>query len=952
MKNIPILLFLIINHLYLGQKLEDGFSKPEASVASLSTYVNTPVSYATGIPDISIPLVSMGTHSKEVEINMGLSYHPGNVFSDDRAGEAGLGWSLLGAGGVISREIINGTDERFFRTDISSYAKNEFDDIYYYNFGSQSGKFRFIRNTADNTFEIVKLTPSNIIVEYVRENNNATLLLQSFKITDERGYIYLFDVSGRVANKFGATKGVYKSAFYLTKVYNSRLQELYSLEYQTENRNPPFLYPQDTSIQTCKLKKITSKDYGTIDFEYIKENVSEAFNDPYKINSITVRNKAGDIINKYGFTYSELSGSIMPGKRALKEIRKYSRNLSQSEITAFEYNGNGSTKQYSPTGQFLDYFLCNDGLIHINDPKYFSFGTLKKMKLPSGGSVEYTFETKEYATEGLDNLENYLQNQVNSDFVRSQFEYLKPIANISFDTRSSFQYAFTSTPNSMLYIRFRKLETYPVLIDPNANPDLDYKLLSAQAEIPGEQLCSDDANGEYTRRHSTGNAANHTVKIVSATGGRGVIEIYEKALRTPPYKNAIVDKSLRIEKIRYFDSQDTAVPAKTETFTYDRFDDANTSSGEAFWVNSGEGEMITNPIYRNVQVSNGDTGGYTRYYYKTPSDYPLTTIGATGSHFWPHLNITRSGLLEKKEIYSAQHMLKASENHEYTLQWMGSMPYQTENQNTLTSIIKYHTTHSKVFDSGLRAVATKSETAVSDTGSLSVEMEKTTNAEGGVTEIRYKYPKDKSHAALMAANIVSVPLETEIRKDGIVIGRREMLYENAQILQPTSQIQYMPDNLTIGYKPVRYDQYDEWGNLIQYTGAPEGTDQGFSTTVIWGYNKTVPIAKIEGAKLSDIPQNLIDAIVTASDEDANAIAANAQARENALLAQLEIFKNHSSLSAFSITAYTYDPMIGVTNVLPPNGIRERYIYDSFGRLQKVIDVNGKTLKEYQYNYKQ
>jgi YD repeat-containing protein len=52
-----------------------------------------------------------------------------------------------------------------------------------------------------------------------------------------------------------------------------------------------------------------------------------------------------------------------------------------------------------------------------------------------------------------------------------------------------------------------------------------------------------------------------------------------------------------------------------------------------------------------------------------------------------------------------------------------------------------------------------------------------------------------------------------------------------------------------------------------------------------------------------------------------------------------------------VTTYTYDPLIGVTSITPPSGIRESYIYDSANRLQKVIDVNGKVLKEMKYNYK-
>jgi len=952
MKKISILLSAAMAHLYFGQNLDEGFSKPEASVASLSTYVNTPVSYATGIPNISFPLTSLPTHSKDVNINIALSYHPGNMFSDDRASEAGLGWTVLGANAVISREIINGTDERFYKTDAGNYNKNPFDDIYYYSFGGQSGKFRFVRDTVNNTFEIVKLTPSNVKIEYVREANNATLLLQSFKITDDKGTIYLFDVNSRAANKFASLAGVYKSAFYLTKVYNNRMQELYAVEYQIENKSAPQAYPQEISQQTCKVKKITSRDYGTIDFDYVKELVPQAFNDPYKLTTITVRNKAGDLMNKYAFVYNMLSSSIIPGKRILTEIIKYDRSLSKTETTAFEYNRSGSPKDYGPIpGKFKDYFVCDDEIMHFDDPKYFPFGTLKRVKLPTGGVVEYNFETKEYAVE---DLSNYIAQEVGfTEFSHPQFQYLKPVLNVDFDTHLASQFSFTASPNATLYARFRKLETYPHPFDPNADPGLDYSIASSSGGAPyiGDQLCVNEADLITTKKYYP-DSGNYTLKILSPTGGRGTIDIYEIALKTPPYKNALTDKSLRIESIRYFENAATATPAKTETFVYDRFDDANTSSGDPFFVSTGNGESISNPIYKNLKVLNGQNGGYTKYYFKTPSDYPETQLGNFGSLFWPHLNITTGGLLAKKEVYNAQNVLKASENHEYTLQSTGTVTYRNEGHNTLTSFIKNHTVDSKVFDSGQRGVTTRSETSVSESGGLSVEMQKTTQSDGSITETRYKYSKDTNHTALIAANMVTVPLQTEIKRDGMVIAKNETKYDNAQQLYPTSVLSYLPDDQTSSLTAVKYDIYDDSGNLVQYTATPDGASNGAPVTIIWGYNKTMPIAKIEGARLSDIPQNLITAIINASNEDADAAASAAPAKETALLAQLESFKNNSALSGFIITAYTYDPMVGVTNVLPPNGIREMYIYDSFNRLEKVRDANGNTLKEYGYHYQQ
>lgn len=56
------------------------------------------------------------------------------------------------------------------------------------------------------------------------------------------------------------------------------------------------------------------------------------------------------------------------------------------------------------------------------------------------------------------------------------------------------------------------------------------------------------------------------------------------------------------------------------------------------------------------------------------------------------------------------------------------------------------------------------------------------------------------------------------------------------------------------------------------------------------------------------------------------------------------------MSTYQVTTYTYDPLVGVRSITPPSGIRENYSYDTAHRLEAIIDVNGKILKEYKYNY--
>jgi hypothetical protein len=158
---------------------------------------------------------------------------------------------------------------------------------------------------------------------------------------------------------------------------------------------------------------------------------------------------------------------------------------------------------------------------------------------------------------------------------------------------------------------------------------------------------------------------------------------------------------------------------------------------------------------------------------------------------------------------------------------------------------------------------------------------------------------------------------------------------------PTSVLSYDISGNTPSTE-VSYDQYDEKGNLLQYT-----LKESISVAIVWGYNNTQPIAKVEGATyIQLLNSGLLSAIVTASNNDASN-----PATEGAFLAALDSFRNNSSLSGYQVTTITYNPLIGVTTITPPSGIRETYLYDTANRLEKIVDINGKVLKEYKYNYK-
>ncbi|AZA53160.1 hypothetical protein [Chryseobacterium sp. G0201] len=218
----------------------------------------------------------------------------------------------------------------------------------------------------------------------------------------------------------------------------------------------------------------------------------------------------------------------------------------------------------------------------------------------------------------------------------------------------------------------------------------------------------------------------------------------------------------------------------------------------------------------------------------------------------------------------------------------------------------------------------------------------TTFPDNSTQEKIYKYAHEKGIQKLIDANMISVPLETEIKKDSKVISIIEQKYDNPAHLFPTSVLTNdIQNNATI--TELTFNKYDSKGKLQQYT-----TKDGVPISIIWGYNNTEPIAKIEGAKLSDIQQSFIDSIVNASNTDALAAPNNDEA---SFLSTLNTFKNN--LPNYQVTTYTYDPLIGVRSITPPSGIREVYIYDNANRLKEIRenDATGKLLKEFKYNYK-
>ncbi len=262
--------------------------------------------------------------------------------------------------------------------------------------------------------------------------------------------------------------------------------------------------------------------------------------------------------------------------------------------------------------------------------------------------------------------------------------------------------------------------------------------------------------------------------------------------------------------------------------------------------------------------------------------------------------------------------------------------YDKNGLNPFTTVVNYNYTSTNHFQ------LTSQSMTNSTTGSV-----------GEVTETKYLYAPDTQLASLpyiadlKTANIIGTPLNTQILKGSTKISEQTTVYDksastNNLLLSKSIYSAKFPNILTnittpaVGQleKKITFDQYDSKGNITQYT-----LENGISVSFIWGYDKTLPIAKIENATLAQIASALgITTAVLDTYSEAN-------------MATLNGLRNNALLVNCMITTFTHLPLIGISTVTDPKADVMTYNYDVYNRLQTVKDRNGNILSENQYHYK-
>lgn len=210
-----------------------------------------------------------------------------------------------------------------------------------------------------------------------------------------------------------------------------------------------------------------------------------------------------------------------------------------------------------------------------------------------------------------------------------------------------------------------------------------------------------------------------------------------------------------------------------------------------------------------------------------------------------------------------------------------------------------------------------------------------------VYKVEYEYPVGGFNTALFEtqekedilamgnANIVNKPVLIKYFKDEILLQRILNTYTS----------EGLPLKIKMGKREdtpetrIVFGPYDIAGNLMQVSKPGK-----MVINYLYGYNRTLPIAKIENATKTEIEDtlNLLDPLVEYHFSESD-------------LAAIDNLRN--TLPNAMITTYTHSPSVGLTQIVSPRREKTSFGYDTSERLMGIFDTNDNTKNLYSYHYR-
>lgn len=352
---------------------------PSPSAAALTKFVDFPVSYHTGTPQINIPIHTIS--GKGISVPVSLSYHAGGVKVDEVASQVGLGWSL-NAGGVISRTVRGFQDEKLDGfidrgadipypedvipniEDLRNFADGDWDgqpDLFNFNFGGYSGKFIYKDDGSimQIPFQDLEIVP-NICSSCPSPFFSSTII--SITITTPDGIEYLFGtetaiessettgtgLSGECRVKDFSTPAV--TAWYLKEINNPRTKDKITFNYLPKTIQYDLAYTESFTYPP-------TPHFGDCATTY---SHSSAFCTTFKTDDGVILESIDAINGKIVFVNDNQRSDLFTqsGNSRLREIQIYGKQnglLKKYKLVQNTIQSSGATPSAEPSSTFRMY---------------------------------------------------------------------------------------------------------------------------------------------------------------------------------------------------------------------------------------------------------------------------------------------------------------------------------------------------------------------------------------------------------------------------------------------------------------------------------------------------------------------------------------------------------------------------------------------------------------------
>jgi YD repeat-containing protein len=899
MKHFFILLAIIVCPIILfGQQLPT-IIPPSPQAQAFMRYGEIPVDYSTGVPSISIPLYTV--KGNKLELPISISYHASGIKVNDVASEVGLGW-VLNCGGMVSRTVFGIPDEKnsiAFSSasqlhDSAIAASNIFDQSCkclegIYNFeeflnNSESGqdyisdRFNYnLPNGISGVFRYDYLNQNNVIklpyrplkIEKTVNTNSIYPRIVSFKITDQNGEVYIFET-------FLDNSPQYYSEWYLKKMisadgtdmieffYTPQAANIWAMQIEThilmgpvKNSDNDNCFPDGGSLYSTLLPSISqSSSFNTpvldsivssnaiIKFTYqndrsdfyqlrrlsgitISPTISRSniiksinFNPRYfgsvadnnirlGLDNVTISAPGAPQPQKYTFNYEN---QVLPPYPSLMAIPRYNEDF-------WGYYNGSNAPTLIPADFISDESAKGSyGANRYADPSgYFSRACmLKEIQYPTGGRTVFQFDRCFVQNVYPDiscsihdgyvggfrvsSITNYDANEVAN--VKT-YEYggviAKQITKEGFtsvqrkavrhewqDPGCSMNFCYVTYSNDMLF----------------SNPVLP---LEAGTSLPIMYTSVVEYNG--TKTNNAGKTVfeyNQPYSACDFVSNNEHPSMYESRSYYHPFH---YDKGNFVPEL----------VSKTK-YSFDGINYRPVSKEENEYT-----KLYTTEFQTGIKLNR--TIQYQQIYF----DMAFPTLGSTPEAL-AALQVMRdiytgSVIPIDTKAYQEASLLTNSKN--YTFNPLDSTKYVVANTD-----------------------CTYKE------NNLEIDEKSTLSSKGDLLKTAYKYPGDFNspgniYQTMMDKNIIS-PIVEQINSkvNGITITPLQSTktdysnsWSNNNVIAPiTVQTKNGSDNYETR---IRYNSYDNQGNVTTVS-----KENDFKTTYLWGYNQTLPIAKVENATYS------------------------------------------------------------------------------------------------------